>query len=73
MVTFSIGPPSEPVGLSSELSPVAGELMLSWSPPWAPDGVQLHYAVTVTNTNRVLLVLLPSQDCSIPGSTNMHC
>ena len=51
MVTFSIGPPSEPVGLSSELSPVAGELMLSWSPPWAPDGVQLHYAVTVTNTN----------------------
>ena len=45
------GPPSEPVGLSSELSPVAGILVLSWSPPWAPDGVQLHYTVTVTNTN----------------------
>ena len=28
-------------------------LELSWSPPWAPDGVQLHYTVTVrlTNTN----------------------
>ena len=45
------GPPSEPVGLSTELSPVAGVLVLSWSPPWAPDGVQLHYTVTVTNTN----------------------
>ena len=47
------GPPSEPVGLSSELSPVAGVLVLSWSPPWTPDGVQLHYTVTVwlTNTN----------------------
>ena len=21
--------------------------MLSWSPPWTPDGVQLHYTVTV--------------------------
>ena len=39
------------MGLSSELSPVAGVLVLSWSPPWAPDGVQLHYTVTVTNTN----------------------
>ena len=48
---FTAGPPSEPVGLSSELSPVAGVLVLSWSPPWAPDGVQLHYTVTVTNTN----------------------
>ena len=47
------GPPSEPVDLSSELSPVAGVLVLSWSPPWTPDGVQLHYTVTVwlTNTN----------------------
>ena len=39
------------MGLSSELSPAAGVLVLSWSPPWAPDGVQLHYTVTVTNTN----------------------
>ena len=49
--SWSAGPPSEPVGLSSELSPVAGSLVLNWSPPWAPDGVQLHYTVTVTNTN----------------------
>ena len=53
MITFYIGPPSEPVGLSSELSPAGSVLVLSWSPPWAPDGVQLHYTVTVrlTNTN----------------------
>ena len=53
MYTLSAGPPSEAVGLSSELSPVAGVLVLSWSPPWAPDGVQLHYTVTVrlTSTN----------------------
>ena len=31
------GPPSEPVGLSSELSPVTGVLVLSWSLPWTPD------------------------------------
>ena len=49
-VCIIAGPPSEPVGLSSELS-AAGVLELSWSPPWAPDGVQLHYTVTVTNTN----------------------
>ena len=24
--------------------------MFTWSPPWAPDGVQLNYTVTVTNT-----------------------
>ena len=44
------GPPSEPGGLSSE-SVSDGELVFSWSPPWAPDGVQLHYTVTVTNLN----------------------
>ena len=44
------GPPSEPVDLSSE-SVSDGVLVFSWSPPWAPDGVQLNYTVTVTNTN----------------------
>ena len=24
--------------------------MFSWSPPWAPDGVQLNYTVIVNNT-----------------------
>ena len=42
-------PPSEPGGLLSE-SVSDGVLVFSWSPPWAPDGVQLHYTVTVTNT-----------------------
>ena len=41
------------MGLSSELS--AGVLVLSWSPPWAPDGVQLHYTVTV-NTSTTITV-----------------
>ena len=52
-IHFTAGLPSEPVGLSLELSQVAGVLVLSWSPPWAPDGVQLNYTVTVrlTNTN----------------------
>ena len=44
------GPPSEPGNLSSE-SVSDGVLVFSWSPPWAPDGVQLSYTVTVTNTN----------------------
>ena len=53
---LNAGPPSEPVGLSSELSPVAGVLVLSWSPPWTPDGVQLHYTVTVwTNTSTITM------------------
>ena len=43
------GPPSEPVDLLSE-SVSDGVLVFSWSPPWAPDGVQLNYTVTVTNT-----------------------
>ena len=42
------GPPSEPGDLSSE-SVSDGVLVLGWSPPWAPDGVQLNYTVTVTN------------------------
>ena len=57
-ITFAsnAGPPLEPVGLSSELSPVAGVLVLSWSPPWTPDGVQLHYTVTVwTNTSTITM------------------
>ena len=44
------GPPSKPSSLTS-LPPSAGVLMLSWSPPWTPDGVQLHYIVTLTDTN----------------------
>ena len=44
------GPPSEPGDLSSG-SVSDGVLVFSWSPPWAPDGVQLNYTVTVTNTN----------------------
>ena len=47
---ITAGPPSEPVGLSS-VRVSSGVLLLSWSPPWAPDGVQLNYTVTVTNTN----------------------
>ena len=44
------GPPSEPVQLAAtQLSD--GVILLSWSPPWAPDGVLLNYTVTVTNTN----------------------
>ena len=44
------GFPSEPSDLSSE-SVSDGVLVFSWSPPWAPDGVQLSYTVTVTNIN----------------------
>ena len=43
------GPPSETGDLSSE-SVSDGVLVFSWSPPWALDGVQLNYTVTVTNT-----------------------
>ena len=76
-VHIIIGPPSEPVGLSSELSPVAGVLVLSWSPPWTPDGVQLHYTVTanisttirmtnntnITITREEVMTALNSSEC----------
>ena len=58
------GPPSEPGDLSSE--PVSdGVLVFSWSPPWAPDGVQLYYTVTVTNTKTSVVRNYTTSDTSI--------
>ena len=58
------GPPSEPVDLSSE-SVSDGVLVFSWSPPWIPDGVQLYYTVTVTNTNTSVVTVFTTSNTSI--------
>ena len=58
------GSPSEPGDLLSE-SVSDGVLVFSWSPPWAPDGVQLNYTVTVTNTNTNVLTVFTTSDTSI--------
>ena len=45
------GPSSGPGDLHVSSEPVSdGVLVFSWSSPWATDGVQLKYTVTVTNT-----------------------
>ena len=60
------GPPSEPGDLSSDGDPVSnGILVLSWSPPWVPDGVQLNYTVTVTNTNTSVVTVFTTSDTNI--------
>ena len=61
---FMTGPPSEPGDLSSE-SVSDGVLVLSWSPPWAPDGVQLNYTVAVTNTNTSVVTVFTTSDTNI--------
>ena len=61
---FMTGPPSEPGDLSSE-SVSDGVLVFSWSPPWAPDGVQLNYTVTVTNTNTSVVTVFNTSDTNI--------
>ena len=58
------GSPSEPGDLSSE-SVSDGVLVFSWSPPWAPDGVQLNYTVTVSNTNTNMVTVFTISDTSI--------
>ena len=58
------GSPSEPGDLSSE-SVSDGVLVFSWSPPWAPDGVQLYYTVTVTNTNTSVVTVFTTSDTNI--------
>ena len=56
---------------------IAGVLVLSWSPPWTPDGVQLHYTVTanisttirmtnntnITITREEVMTALNSSEC----------
>ena len=39
--------------------------MLSWSAPWAPDGVQLNYTVNVTNTNTSVVTVFTTSDTNI--------
>ena len=39
--------------------------MFSWSPPWAPDGVQLNYTVTVTNTKTSEVTVFTTSDTNI--------
>ena len=63
-LVYHAGPPSKPDSLSSQL-PSAGVLVLSWSPPWAPDGVQLYYTVTVTNTNSSMMSNYSTSNTSI--------
>ena len=58
------GPPSEPRNLSSE-SVSDGVLVFSWFPPWAPNGVQLYYTVTVTNTITSVVTVFTTSDTSI--------
>ena len=58
------GPPAEPGDLSSK-SVSDGVLVFSWSPPWAPDGVQLNYTVAVTNINTSVVTVFTTTDTSI--------
>ena len=59
------GPPLEPGDLSSE-SVSDGGLVFSWSPPWAPEEVQLNnYTVTLTNTNTSVVRNYTTSDTSI--------
>ena len=58
------GPPSEPVELAA--TPLSdGVLLLTWSPPWAPDGVQLNYTVTVTNPNTSVMMNFTTPNTTI--------
>ena len=50
--------------------------MLSWSPPWAPDGVQLHYTVTLINTDSNAVKIYTTQNTTIiinRGSDSEEC
>ena len=42
--------------------------MFSWSPPWAPDGVQLNYIVTVTNSFTGRMINYTTSDTSITAN-----
>ena len=68
-MSLSSGPPSEPGDLSSN-SVSDGVLKFSWSPPWAPDGVQLNYTVTVTNTNTSVVTVFTTSDTNITLTTD---
>ena len=61
-----LGPPSEPGDLHVSSESVSdGVLVFTWSPPWAPDGVQLNYTVSVTNTNTSVVTVFTTSNTNI--------
>ena len=60
---YSSGPPQLPSNLTYKLNPP--ELTLLWIAPSSPDGVQLNYTVTVTNTNTSVVTVFTTSYTNI--------